>query len=96
MALFKKKRLKSWNWLVLDRQTKEVIRVFVGDKRRESAKKLWSTLPVMYKQCAVIYTDKWKAYFKMRWGRFQLVFCFLKILIFFNNLLILILLEFFQ
>jgi insertion element IS1 protein InsB len=46
----------------MDRQIREIIGVFVGDKSRESAKELWSTLPAMYRQCAVIYTDKQKAY----------------------------------
>ncbi len=44
----------------MDRKTREIIGVFIGDRRRESTKKLWSTLP--YRQCAMIYTDKWKTY----------------------------------
>jgi IS1 family transposase len=46
----------------MDRQTREIIGVYVGDRSRESAKELWKTLPPIYRQCAVIYTDKWRAY----------------------------------
>jgi len=46
----------------MDRQTKEIIGVFLGDRSKESAKQLWKTLPPVYRQCAIIYTDKWKAY----------------------------------
>jgi IS1 family transposase len=46
----------------MDRKTREIIGVFVGDRSRESAKQLWNTLPPVYRQCAVIYTDQWKAY----------------------------------
>ncbi len=57
-----KKQAKSWVWLALDRQTRKIIGAFVGDRSRESAKELWSILPSIYRQRAVIYTDKWKAY----------------------------------
>jgi len=46
----------------MDRLTREIIGVYVGDRSKESAKQLWKTLPPVYRQCAVIYTDKWKAY----------------------------------
>ncbi len=55
VLLEKSKRTKREIWLTLDRQTREIIGAFVGDRSRESAKKLWSTLPAMYRQCAVIY-----------------------------------------
>ena len=44
-----KKRIKLWIWLVIDRQTREIIGVFVGDRSRESAKELWNTLPPVYR-----------------------------------------------
>jgi IS1 family transposase len=57
-SFVQKKQSKSWIWLALDRQTREVIGVFVGDRSRESARELWKVLPPVYRQCAIIYTDK--------------------------------------
>jgi insertion element IS1 protein InsB len=34
----------------------------VGDRTAKSAQKLWESLPGVYRQCAVCYTDFWKAY----------------------------------
>jgi len=39
-----------------------IIGVFVGDRSRQSAKKLWEFLPAVYRQCAMCYTDFWEAY----------------------------------
>ena len=33
-----------------------------GDRSRQSAKKLWASLPGVYRQCAVAYTDFWESY----------------------------------
>ena len=33
-----------------------------GDRSRQSAKKLWDSLPGFYRQCAVAYTDFWESY----------------------------------
>jgi IS1 family transposase len=38
---YKEKRTKKEVWLAMDRQTREIIGVFVGDRTRESAKQLW-------------------------------------------------------
>lgn len=35
---------------------------YIGDRSRESATKLWKSLPAVYRQCAVCYTDFWEAY----------------------------------
>ncbi len=53
---------KQWIWLALDVQTKEVIGVHVGDRSRKGARKLGSSLPPVYRQCAVCYSDFWEAY----------------------------------
>lgn len=53
---------KQWIWLALDEQTRESIGAHVGNRSRDSAKKLWASLPKVYRQCAVIYTDDWEAY----------------------------------
>ena len=53
---------KQWVWLALDADTREVIGCHVGDRSRASARSLWQSLPGVYRQCAVVYTDYWEAY----------------------------------
>ena len=53
---------KQWIWLALDANTREIVGVYVGERSRASAKKLWQSLPPIYRQCAVCYTDFWEAY----------------------------------
>ena len=53
---------KQWIWLALDVKTREIIGVHIGDRSREGAKKLWQSLPPVYRQCAVCYSDFWEAY----------------------------------
>jgi IS1 family transposase len=56
------KGCKKWVWLALDIATREIIGVFVGSRGKSGAKGLWRSLPVVYRQCAVLYTDFWKVY----------------------------------
>ncbi len=56
------KKNKQWIWLALDRETREVVGVYIGARDAEAAQKLWQSLPPVYRQCAVSYTDFWKAY----------------------------------
>ena len=53
---------KQWIWLALDIETREIIGVHIGDHSEQGAKKLWDSLPSVYRQCAVAYTDFWRAY----------------------------------
>lgn len=53
---------KQWVWLSLDIETKKIVGVYIGDRSRNSARKLWKSLPPVYRQCAVSYTDFWEAY----------------------------------
>jgi IS1 family transposase len=48
--------------LALDATTREIIGVYIGDRDEAAARKLWSSLPAVYRQCAVAYTDFWAAY----------------------------------
>ncbi len=57
-----KKGNKLWVCIALDAETREIVGLYVGDRSRESAKKLWASLPPVYRQCAVVYTDYWEAY----------------------------------
>jgi len=49
-------------WLAIDRDTRETVGCYVGDRTRKSARKLWESLPGTYRQCAVAYTDFWQSY----------------------------------
>lgn len=49
----------------MDRQTREIVGCYGGDRSRESAKKLWESLPSVYRQYAVAYTDFWVSYEKV-------------------------------
>jgi len=57
-----RKREKQWVWIALDADTREVVGLHVGDRSRQSARALWESLPGVYRQCAVCYTDYWEAY----------------------------------
>ena len=58
----RKKKNKFWIWLAKDVKTKEIVGVHVGNRDREGALGLWNSIPGVYRQCAVIYTDFWKSY----------------------------------
>ena len=56
------KKNKQWVWLAIDAETREIIGCYIGDRSCESARKLWDSLPAVYRQCAKVYTDYWDAY----------------------------------
>ncbi len=62
MSFVGDKQNKQWIWLALDADTREIVGVFIGDRSRQSAKQLWQSLPAVYRQCAICYTDFWSAY----------------------------------
>ena len=53
---------KQWIWLALDIKTREIVGAHVGDRSEQGARQLWDSLPGVYCQCAVTYTDFWSAY----------------------------------
>ncbi|HEY9879298.1 MAG TPA: IS1 family transposase [Leptolyngbyaceae cyanobacterium] len=53
---------KQWVWLALDVDTREIVGVYIGNRDEAAARKLWYSLPAVYRQCAVAYTDFWAAY----------------------------------
>ncbi len=57
-----KKQYKQWVWLALDRDTREIVGVHIGDRSKAGARALWDSLPPVYRQCATSYTDYWSAY----------------------------------
>ncbi len=56
------KKNSVYIWLAIDRDSREIVGCFVGDRTRKSAGQLWASLPNVYQQCAVAYTDFWQAY----------------------------------
>ena len=53
---------KQWVWLAINAKTREIVGVHIGDRSEHAAKALWQSLPPVYRQCAVCYTDFWEAY----------------------------------
>ena len=60
-----KSQEKVWICLALDRDSREVLGVAFGKRDAEGARALWDSLPAVYRQCAVCYTDFWEAYKKV-------------------------------
>jgi IS1 family transposase len=53
---------KQWIWLAIDVFTKEIVGVYIRKRDQTGAQGLWDSLPAVYRQCAVSYTDFWSAY----------------------------------
>jgi len=53
---------KVWTWLAKDTVSGEIVGHYDGARDRDSAKKLWESLPPVYRQCAVCFTDFWISY----------------------------------
>jgi len=60
-----KKKNKQWIWLALEVDSRQIVGVFVGSRDHNGAEGLWDSLPPVYRQCAVCYTDYWSAYEKI-------------------------------
>lgn len=56
------KKNQFYIWLAIDRNTREIVGCFVGDRTRKPTRKLWASLPDVYQQSAFAYTDFWQAY----------------------------------
>jgi insertion element IS1 protein InsB len=48
--------------LALNRDTREIVGMAIGARSKAIARRLWASLAPVYRQCAVCYTDFWKAY----------------------------------
>ena len=53
---------KKWIWLAIDRVSREIVGLYVGNRDRDAAEEFWKSLPPVYRQCAVCYSDYWSAY----------------------------------
>lgn len=52
---------KQWLWLVLDRASRQVVALFIGNRSADGALGLWQALPEGYRQRATFHTDDWQA-----------------------------------
>lgn len=57
-----KKENKRWIWLVLERRTRQIIALHIGDRSQDSARALWAKVPLAIKTQALVLTDCWDAY----------------------------------
>ncbi|MFO1352774.1 MAG: IS1 family transposase [Gammaproteobacteria bacterium] len=57
-----KKANPQWLWLTLDAQIRQVIAFHVGNRSRQSARKLWQKIPPNYRDHTTFYTDGHAAY----------------------------------
>lgn len=53
---------KRWIWLILERRTRQIIALHIGDRSQDSAVRLWSKVPLEIKAQALVLTDCWDAY----------------------------------
>ncbi len=56
------KKNKQWVWIALNRDTRAVVGLHIGDRSNEGAQALWNCLPASYKKYSTIYTDFWESY----------------------------------
>jgi insertion element IS1 protein InsB len=53
---------QQWIWLAIDEQSAEIVGLSVGARDQDGAEGLWHSLPAVYRQGAVAYTDFWVSY----------------------------------
>ena len=46
----------------MDTKTRQIIALHVGDRSRQSARRLWAKIPEAYRQHATFYTDQYVVY----------------------------------
>lgn len=57
-----RKSNQQWLWLALDRETREIVGVAIGARNQITAQALWESLPPVYRQCAICYSDFYQTY----------------------------------
>ena len=56
-SFVQKKANPYWVWIVMDKQTRQIITFHVGDRSQDSAQQLWASIPAVYREQATFYTD---------------------------------------
>lgn len=57
-----RKENKRWMWLILERRTRQIIALHIGDRSQQAADALWAKVPPEIKAQALVLTDRWQAY----------------------------------
>ncbi len=53
---------KQWLWVALDRASRQIIALFIGDRSADGALGLWQVIPDRYRRAATFHSDDWAAY----------------------------------
>ena len=61
-SFVEKRSDKRWIWLILERRTRQIIALHIGDRSQSSAQALWAQVPPPIKAKALVLTDHWEAY----------------------------------
>ncbi len=56
-----KKTNQAWIWIALCRKTRQVVAYAVGDRSKQTCRRLWEAIPPAYR-AGHCYTDFWEAY----------------------------------
>lgn len=56
------KKNPKWIWIVMERETRQVIAFHVGGRTKQDAKELWRKIPEKYRETLFVYTDFLKSY----------------------------------
>ena len=59
------KKNKQWIWLAVDKESREIIGLYVGDRSKKGAKGLWNSIPKIYRDATHFYTDFWESYLEI-------------------------------
>jgi len=57
-----RKENKRWIWLLLERRSRQIIALHIGDRSSDSAQALWAKVPLSIKAQSLVLTDCWDAY----------------------------------
>jgi len=61
-SFVKQKANTPWAWIARAKQTRPLIALHLGDRRRDRAQQLGANLPAVYRELATFYTDQDEAY----------------------------------
>lgn len=61
-SFVQKRENQPWIWRALDRETREVVGVSIGNRTREGARNPWNSLPRVDRLNAISYTDFWSSH----------------------------------
>jgi len=57
-----KKEDKAWIWIALEKQSRKIVGLHIGDRSSIGATALYESIPEEYRKKAFFYTDHWRPY----------------------------------